>query len=55
VEYLYARAEPGHGSLPASFVDYVQKHDSARIRLKDAGYLPCTTAEGAPLELCNHR
>lgn len=34
---------------------YVQKYDTARLRLKDAGYLPCTTAQGTPLELCNLR
>lgn len=55
VEYLYARRKPEAGSLAASFVDYVLHHDSARARLTDAGYLPCRTSEGAPLELCNHR
>ncbi len=55
VEYLYARAKPGAGTPAANFVDYVLRHDSARARLTDAGYLPCTTSEGAPLELCNHR
>jgi len=55
VEYLYVRKEPEPGTVAASFVDYVLRHDSARARLTDAGYLPCTTSEGAPLELCNHR
>jgi ABC-type phosphate transport system substrate-binding protein len=55
VEYLYARTKPEAGSLAASFMDYVLHHDSARARLTDAGYLPCSTSEGAPLELCNHR
>ncbi|HEX6340734.1 PstS family phosphate ABC transporter substrate-binding protein [Umezawaea sp.] len=55
VEYLYTRARPQPGSPAASFVDYLLRHDSARARLTDAGYLPCTTSEGAPLELCNHR
>ncbi|MCS7475264.1 PstS family phosphate ABC transporter substrate-binding protein [Umezawaea endophytica] len=55
VEYLYARKKPEPGSVAANFVDYLLRHDSARARLTDAGYLPCTTSEGAPLELCNHR
>ncbi|HWO60771.1 MAG TPA: substrate-binding domain-containing protein [Umezawaea sp.] len=55
VEYLYTRKKPEPGSLAATFVDYVLRHDSARARLTDAGYLPCTTSEGASLELCNHR
>ncbi|GLZ36495.1 substrate-binding domain-containing protein [Actinokineospora sp. NBRC 105648] len=55
VEYLYTRGEPAAGSLLASFVKFVRTHDSARLRLKDAGYLPCTTAERTQLELCNSR
>jgi phosphate transport system substrate-binding protein len=55
VEYLYSRKRPEPGSPAASFVDYVLHHDSARARLTDAGYLPCSTSEGAPLELCDHR
>ncbi|SDC52792.1 hypothetical protein SAMN05216174_102464 [Actinokineospora iranica] len=36
-------------------MNYPRTHDVARLRLKDAGYLPCATAEGTPLELRNAR
>ncbi len=55
VEYLYTRSEPVAGSLVAGFVGYVREHDGARVRMKDAGYLPCVTADGVPLDLCNLR
>jgi ABC-type phosphate transport system substrate-binding protein len=55
VEYAYLRARPEPGSLAAQFLDYLRTHDRARVRLKDAGYLPCTTADGTAVELCNHR
>ncbi|MEV0682014.1 substrate-binding domain-containing protein [Actinosynnema sp. NPDC050436] len=55
VEYLYTRAQPPEDSLQARFIKYVREHDDARIRMKDAGYLPCRTPEGGPLELCNLR
>ncbi|WP_433263960.1 PstS family phosphate ABC transporter substrate-binding protein [Actinosynnema sp. CS-041913] len=55
VEYLYTRAEPADGSLQANFIRYVREHDDARVRMKDAGYLPCRSPEGTPLELCNLR
>lgn len=55
VEYLYTRSEPASGSLVARFVAYVREHDGARVRMKDAGYLPCVTADGVPLDLCNLR
>ncbi|GGP51930.1 PstS family phosphate ABC transporter substrate-binding protein [Saccharothrix coeruleofusca] len=55
VEYLYTRTEPKPGSLQEAFLRYLRTHDTARVRVKDAGYLPCATAEGTPLELCNLR
>lgn len=55
VEYLYSRTRPADGTLVASFLDYLHRHDRARVLLKEAGYLPCTTSDGTPLELCNHR
>ncbi|WP_447003775.1 PstS family phosphate ABC transporter substrate-binding protein [Saccharothrix isguenensis] len=55
VEYLYARSEPAADSLAGRFLAYVREHDGARVRMKDAGYLPCLTADGAPLDLCNLR
>ncbi|MDQ2709254.1 MAG: substrate-binding domain-containing protein [Actinomycetota bacterium] len=55
VEYLYARRAPGDGTLLKSFLHYVQRNDTARARLAGTGYVPCTTADRAPLELCNHR
>jgi phosphate transport system substrate-binding protein len=55
VEYLYVRSEPGADSLAGRFLGYVREHDDARVRMKDAGYLPCLTADGAPLDLCNLR
>ncbi|MFJ6672427.1 PstS family phosphate ABC transporter substrate-binding protein [Actinosynnema sp. NPDC091369] len=55
VEYLVTRSEPAAGSLVGRFVGYVREHDGARVRMKDAGYLPCWTAGGVPLELCNLR
>ncbi|KOX17475.1 hypothetical protein ADK67_38460 [Saccharothrix sp. NRRL B-16348] len=55
VEYLYTRSEPAAGSLVGRFVAYVREHDGARVRMKDAGYLPCVTADGVPLDLCNLR
>jgi len=55
VEYVYSKGTPGEDTLPGRFVDYVRKNDSARVRLNAIGYVPCTTADGAPLDLCNHR
>ncbi|WP_367136468.1 PstS family phosphate ABC transporter substrate-binding protein [Saccharothrix sp. HUAS TT1] len=55
VEYLYTRAEPEAGSAEGRFLAYVRGHADARVRMKDAGYLPCTTADGTPLPLCNLR
>ncbi|MFD1149273.1 PstS family phosphate ABC transporter substrate-binding protein [Saccharothrix hoggarensis] len=55
VEYLYTRSEPAAGSLAGRFVAYVREHGDARLRMKDAGYLPCVTADGVPLDLCNLR
>ncbi|WP_028921470.1 PstS family phosphate ABC transporter substrate-binding protein [Pseudonocardia acaciae] len=55
VEYLYTKHPPVPDTLLASFVEYVRKNDSARVRLGGAGYVPCTTPDGGPLELCNHR
>ncbi|GAA3035797.1 PstS family phosphate ABC transporter substrate-binding protein [Actinokineospora globicatena] len=55
VEHLYLKGEPGADSLLAAFAEHVRKHDSARLRLKDSGYLPCVTPEGTPLELCSTR
>ncbi|NUS63680.1 MAG: hypothetical protein HOQ46_08525 [Saccharothrix sp.] len=55
VEYLYTRSEPAAGSLVGRFMAYVREHDGARVRMKDAGYLPCLTADGVPLDLCNLR
>jgi ABC-type phosphate transport system substrate-binding protein len=55
VEYLYTRRPPEAGTLLASFLDHVRHDDGARLRLKEAGYLPCTTAEGTALELCDLR
>ncbi|MFD0203928.1 MULTISPECIES: PstS family phosphate ABC transporter substrate-binding protein [Saccharothrix] len=55
VEYLYTRSEPAADSLMGRFVGYVRQHDDARVRMKDAGYLPCVTANGVPLDLCNLR
>ncbi|WP_158843149.1 PstS family phosphate ABC transporter substrate-binding protein [Saccharothrix deserti] len=55
VEYLYTRSEPAADSLAGRFVAYVREHDGARVRMKDAGYLPCVTADGVPLDLCNLR
>jgi phosphate transport system substrate-binding protein len=54
VEYLYLKRSPEPGSLAANFVEFVRKHERARARLTDDGYLPCTTPEGL-LELCNLR
>jgi phosphate transport system substrate-binding protein len=55
VEYLYTRSEPAAESLVGRFMAYVREHDGARVRMKDAGYLPCLTADGVPLDLCNLR
>ncbi|GAB2985406.1 PstS family phosphate ABC transporter substrate-binding protein [Saccharothrix stipae] len=55
VEYLYTRSEPAAEQLIGRFVAYVREHDDARVRMKDAGYLPCLNADGAPLDLCNLR
>ncbi len=55
VEYLYTRSEPAPESLVGRFSAYVREHDGARVRMKDAGYLPCVTADGVPLDLCNLR
>ncbi|MEU7526839.1 substrate-binding domain-containing protein [Saccharothrix sp. NPDC042600] len=55
VEYLYTKGTPDGGALPGRFLRYVLEHDEARVRMKDAGYLPCRTPEGTPLELCNLR
>jgi ABC-type phosphate transport system substrate-binding protein len=55
VEYLYFRAEPTPGTLAAKFLEFLRTNDRAQIRLKDAGYLPCTTADGVPRDLCNRR
>lgn len=55
VEYLYTRAEPTAGTLAARFIEYVREHDDARLRMKDAGYLPCRTPDNIPLDLCNLR
>jgi len=55
VEYLYSRGPAASDTLQARFVDYLRKNDVARVRLNGSGYIPCNTADGAPLELCNHR
>jgi ABC-type phosphate transport system substrate-binding protein len=55
VEYLYARSEPAADSLAGRFLEYAREHDGARVRMKDAGYLPCLNADGTPLDLCNLR
>ncbi|RLK61294.1 PstS family phosphate ABC transporter substrate-binding protein [Actinokineospora cianjurensis] len=55
VEHLYLKGEPGKDTLLEAFAEHVRKHDSARLRLKDSGYLPCVTPQGAPLELCSTR
>lgn len=55
VEYLYTRVQPAEDTLLAKFIRYVREHDDARVRMKDAGYLPCRTPEGVPLDLCNLR
>jgi ABC-type phosphate transport system substrate-binding protein len=55
VEYLYTRSQPQPDTLLADYVRYLRRHQSAQLHLKDAGYLPCTTTDGAPVELCNRR
>jgi len=55
VEYLYSLGLAASDTLQARFVDYLRKNDVARVRLNGSGYIPCNTADGAPLELCNHR
>lgn len=55
VEYLYTKSTPASDSLAGRFLDYVRHDESAQLRLKDAGYLPCTTTDGAPVNLCNYR
>lgn len=55
VEYLYTKGKPDGNSLAGRFIRYVLEHDEARVRMTDAGYLPCRTPEGTPLELCNLR
>ncbi|MFI9009567.1 PstS family phosphate ABC transporter substrate-binding protein [Actinosynnema sp. NPDC053489] len=55
VEYLYARSEPAAGSLAGRFLAYVREHDDARVRMKDAGYLPCLAADRVPVDLCGSR
>ncbi|TQM83429.1 ABC-type phosphate transport system substrate-binding protein [Saccharothrix saharensis] len=55
VEYLYTRSEPAGESLVGRFVGYVREHDGARVRMKDAGYLPCLSADRVPVDLCNLR
>ncbi|NUT52573.1 MAG: hypothetical protein HOV94_35585 [Saccharothrix sp.] len=55
VEYLYTRSQPAGESLSGRFLAYVREHDDARVRMKDAGYLPCLTPAGTPLDLCNLR
>jgi len=55
VEYIYSQRTPASDTLLGKFIDYIRKNDSARVRLNGTGYVPCTTADGAPLDLCNHR
>lgn len=55
VEYIYARRAPTPNTLLANFIDYLRRNDSARLRLSGTGYVPCTTPDGAPVDLCNHR
>ncbi|GAA2961838.1 PstS family phosphate ABC transporter substrate-binding protein [Actinokineospora diospyrosa] len=55
VEHLYTKGAPAPDGLLGAFTEYIRTHDSARSRLRDSGYLPCTTPEGASLSLCNNR
>jgi len=55
VEYLYTKEAPTPGTLQDRFLHYLRDDQTARLRLKEAGYLPCTTADNAPLPLCNKR
>ena len=55
VEYLYTRSEPAAESLVGRFMGFVREHDDARVRMKDAGYLPCLSADRVPVDLCNLR
>lgn len=53
MEYLYFRRAPVPNTLLAQFLTFVQRNDSARMRLAGTGYLPCITQDGAPVDLCN--
>ncbi|MEV8634917.1 substrate-binding domain-containing protein [Streptosporangium sp. NPDC051023] len=54
VEYIYIKSKPAPDSLTAHFLDFVLKHERARIRLTESGFRPCMRPQG-PLELCNLR
>ncbi|PPK64089.1 substrate-binding domain-containing protein [Actinokineospora auranticolor] len=55
VEYLYTKGEPAKDTALGAFAEYLHDNSTARLRLKDAGFIPCTTPEGAPVALCNTR
>ncbi|GAA3866994.1 hypothetical protein GCM10022243_36140 [Saccharothrix violaceirubra] len=55
VEYVLTKGQPAEDSLSGRFLRYLLEHDDARVRMKDAGYLPCRTADGDTLSLCGLR
>ncbi|MBW4720230.1 substrate-binding domain-containing protein [Saccharothrix sp. SC076] len=54
VEYLYTKGRPPADSLGHRFIQYVQGHNDARVRMTDAGYLPCPKESGTEV-LCTQR
>jgi ABC-type phosphate transport system substrate-binding protein len=51
VEYVYSSDTPPAGTLRASFLAYLRT-DSARVALREAGYLPCVNQDGTVLAQC---
>ncbi|MFD0743654.1 PstS family phosphate ABC transporter substrate-binding protein [Phytohabitans flavus] len=51
IEYMYTYGEPPAGGLLASFLAYMNT-DSARVALREAGYVPCVNQDGSQLEPC---
>jgi ABC-type phosphate transport system substrate-binding protein len=52
VEYLYTKGVPSNDLVLKQLNDYLST-DTARERIRAAGYLPCVDQSGAILDLCN--
>lgn len=51
IEYLYTYGEAPADGVLASFLEYMNT-DSARVALREAGYVPCVNQDGSQLEPC---